>query len=219
MGYFKELPNLQYLSRLPNSNSNENYITVKNIFKRAAIRSDVINVITAFVYYQITDNERPEQVANKVYENPELDWIVLHTNNITNVREQWPLSNQDLYNYMLDKYGSDETIANIHHYETIQILDDFKRLIVPAGLKVDSNFQVTYAKTDYSLVTTNPTQPITNYEYEEKVDNDKRNIFILKSRYLNIVFDDMEEIMQYKKGSTQYVSESLKTGDNIKLYS
>ena len=49
MGYFKELPNLQYLSRLPNSNSNENYITVKNIFKRAAIRSDVINVITAFV--------------------------------------------------------------------------------------------------------------------------------------------------------------------------
>jgi small nuclear ribonucleoprotein (snRNP)-like protein len=47
-----------------------------------------------------------------------------------------------------------------------------------------------------------------------------REIFsYLNPRYLNIVFDDMEEIMQYKKGSTQYVSESLKTGDNIKLYS
>ena len=216
MGYFKELPNLQYLSRLPNSNSNENYITVKNIFKRAAIRSDVINVITAFVYYQITDNERPEQVANKVYENPELDWIVLHTNNITNVREQWPLSNQDLYNYMLDKYGSDETIANIHHYETIQILDDFKRLIVPAGLKVDSNFQVTYTKTDYSLVTTNPTQPITNYEYEVKTNEEKRQIRLIRPEYLSVMVSDLKNIMKYDR-SSNYLSQSSKSTYNPRL--
>ena len=60
--------------------------------------------------------------------------------------------------------------------------------------------------------------PVTNYEHEEKLNNDKRNIFVLKASYLNIVFDDLEEIMEYKKGSTQYVSETSVRGDNIRLF-
>jgi hypothetical protein len=60
--------------------------------------------------------------------------------------------------------------------------------------------------------------PITNYQYESKIEDDKRNIFILKPRYLNVVFNDLEDIMPYKKGSQQYVSETLKKADNIRLY-
>jgi hypothetical protein len=109
----------------------------------------------------------------------------------------------------------------IHHYETIEIKNTQGVTIVPAGLQVDSSYSVSYYDffTDLQVTTGNLATPITNYEYEEKVENDKRNIYILKPRYLNIVFDDMEEIMQYKKGSSQFVSESLKNGDNIKLYS
>jgi hypothetical protein len=59
---------------------------------------------------------------------------------------------------------------------------------------------------------------VTNYEYEEKLNNDRRNIFVLKADYLPVVLDDMEEIMEYKKGSTQYVSETLQRADNIRLY-
>ncbi len=61
-------------------------------------------------------------------------------------------------------------------------------------------------------------RPITNYEYENQLQEDKRNIYILKPRYLNVVFNDMDDIMPYKKGSQQYVSETLKRGDNIRLY-
>jgi len=78
----------------------------------------------------------------------------------------------------------------------------------------DSNLQSTTLISSASILT-----PITNYEYESKVEDDKRNIFVLKPQYLNVVFNDMEEIMQYKKGSTQYVSRTLKKGDNIRLYS
>ena len=60
--------------------------------------------------------------------------------------------------------------------------------------------------------------PITNYEYESQIEDAKRNIFVLKPRYLNIVFNDLEEIMKYKKGSSQYISRTLKRGDNIRLY-
>ena len=60
--------------------------------------------------------------------------------------------------------------------------------------------------------------PITNFDHEEKLNNDKRNIFVLKASYLNIIFDDLEGIMEYKKGSTQFVDETLVQGDNLRLY-
>jgi hypothetical protein len=216
MSYFKELPNLQYLSRLPDSDSNENYITVKNIFKRAAIRNDIINVITAFVYYEILDNERPEQIANKVYNNSELDWVILHTNNITNIRQQWPLSNYDLYNYMLEKYGSDENISNIHHHETTEVLDNYNRVVIPAGLKVDSNFTITYSKTDYSRVTLNPTKQVTNYEYETSLNEDKRKIRVLKPDYLSVMISDLKNSMKYGS-SSDYINQTNKSTYNPRL--
>ena len=63
-----------------------------------------------------------------------------------------------------------------------------------------------------------PVKEVTNYEYEENIQKDRRNIFLLKQRYLNIILDDLEDIMTYKKGSSQYVTESLKRGDNIRLF-
>jgi hypothetical protein len=70
-----------------------------------------------------------------------------------------------------------------------------------------------------NITTGNIATPITNYEYEEKIEDNKRNIYLLKSTYLGIVLNDMSEIMEYKEGSTQFVSETLKRGDNIRLYS
>ena len=68
-------------------------------------------------------------------------------------------------------------------------------------------------------VTVNPiSRAITNYQYEEDVNNKKRRIFLIKPIYLNVVFDDMEEMMVYKEGSTQFVSETLKRADDIRLY-
>jgi len=65
----------------------------------------------------------------------------------------------------------------------------------------------------------NITTEITNYEYENKIENEKRNIYVLKPAYLNIILNDTEESMLYKEGSTQYVSETLVKGENIRLYS
>ena len=63
------------------------------------------------------------------------------------------------------------------------------------------------------------TKAVTNYEYEIKKENAKRNIYLLKPDYLNVLYNDMDKIMPYKKGGTQYVSPTLKKGENIRLYS
>lgn len=216
MAYFRELPNISYISRLPDVSSNEEYITVKNLFKRAKLRTDIVNIITAFNYYQVEDNQRPEVVASKLYGDPELDWVILITNNITNVREQWPLSNNDLYNYMLDKYGTEQSLSSIHHYETIEVKDEYDRLVVPSGLQVDSNFTVTYTKFDNTLSTISPVKQVTNYEYETNTNEEKRKIRVLKPAYLSVVITDLRNIMKYDQ-SSQYLNQTTKQSYNPNL--
>ena len=82
MSYFRELPNFEYVSNFPNQSFNDDYTVTKNLFKRAKLRDDIANATTAFEYYQIIDNERPDQVAQKVYNDSSLDWVILITNNI-----------------------------------------------------------------------------------------------------------------------------------------
>lgn len=137
MAYFRELPNLQYPSPFKVRNYIDEYATAKNFFRRARLRGDVANFATAFTYYQISDNERPEQIAQKIYDNPELDWIILLTNNIKNLNNEWPLDNDSLYKYMINKYGSDEELSKIHHYETVEYKDEYGRVIIEGGLQVD----------------------------------------------------------------------------------
>ena len=216
MGYFNELPNLDYLSQLPDVNSNETYITVKNLFKRAKLRTDTINVITAFNYYQIEDNQRPDVIAQKLYGDAELDWVILITNNITNIREEWPLSNQNLYYYMIDKYGSDENISGIHHYETTEVKDEYNRLVVPSGLQVDSNYSITYSKLNNAIVTISPVKSVSNYEYETDMNEKKRQIRILKPEYLSVIITDLRNIMRYDR-SSQYVNQNTKKTYNPNL--
>ena len=218
--YFRQVPDLQYVSRLPNSQSISDYITVKNLFKRGKLREDIFGNLQFFTKYKIIGNERPDNVAYKVYDDETLDWVVLLSNNILNVQTEWPLSQQGFDTFLLEKYGSYDKIYAVHHYETNEIKNTNGILIIPAGLQVPSNFTTTYYDNILGRQVTqrNFTRAITNFEYEQKLQDDKRNIFILKPTYLNVVFNDMEEIMPYKKGSQQYVSENLKRGDNIRLY-
>jgi hypothetical protein len=219
--YFQRVPDFNYVSRLPDSKIGD-YIRVKNLFKKGKLREDIFQNLAFFEKYKIVGDDRPDNVAFEIYDDSSLDWLVLLSNNVLNVQSEWPLPQTDFDRFVLDKYGDYDTLYNgIHHYETTEVKNTQGVTIIPAGLQVDSSYSVSYYDffTDLQVTTGNLAIPVTNYEYEEKVENDKRNIFLLKPRYLNIVFDDMEEIMQYKKGSSQFVSESLKNGDNIKLYS
>ena len=219
--YFQRVPDLNYVSRLPDAKIGD-YIRVKNLFKKGKLREDIFQNLAFFEKYKVIGDDRPDNVAFEVYDDASLDWIVLLSNNILNIQSEWPLPQTDFDRFVLDKYGDYDTLYNgIHHYETEEVKNSQGVTIVPAGLQVDSSYSLSYYDffVDQQITTGNISIPVTNYEYEEKIDDNKRNIFLLKPRYLNIVFDDMDDIMQYKKGSTQFVNESLKTGDNIRLYS
>ena len=173
-----------------------------------------------FTKYQIKGNDRPDNVAFDVYGRMDLDWVVLTSNNIINVQDEWPLNQIDFDEYLLEKYGTYEKLNDVHHYETTEIKNNENITIVPAGLVVTSDYSITYYNGDTGRMTTEkPVVSITNYQHEEKLNNDKRNIFLLKQRYLNVIIDDFEDSMKYKKGSSQYMTETLKRADNIRLFS
>ena len=214
MGYFRELPNISAVSLLPGRTRSDERVTVKNIFKRAKLRTDIDIATTAFDFQVIKDGERPDIVASKVYDDPELDYVVLITNNITDIRSEWPLSNRDLYTYMLDKYGSEAAMQEVHHYETLEVRDDKNRTVLEGGLIVDEDFTFEYTSLGGKLVqVTNPVGPITNFAYETLQNDAKRIIRILKPEYLSAFISDMRRMMKYET-SSQYINRTTKAAYN-----
>ena len=220
--YFSQVPNLEYVDRTPGEKTISAYKTVKNLFKRAKLREDIFSDLTYFTKYQIVGDERPDNVAEKFYDDPTLDWVILLANNITNVQTEWPMTENSFNNFLIDKYGSEVGISSTHHYECTGVKDTLGVVIAPEGLTIDKDFTVTYydKHTSAGIVTaTNLAETITNYDFESKLQDEKRNIYVLKPEYISVIFNDLEDIMEYKKGSTQYRSGTLKVADNIRLYS
>jgi len=211
MGYFRELPELYYQSFLSNSNSSQNYLLVKNLFRRCKLRDDLQNVFTIFNKYEIVEGARPDTVAEEMYGSSTLDWVVLMTAGIVNARDEWPLSDKEIYDYALDVYGDD--LNDIHHYETKEVKDENDKLILPKGKVVDSTFTIPDPN-DYNL-TISPITGLSNYEYEVIKNNKKRSIYLLKPGYLQQFLNDMRQEMLYDK-SSQYISEDLIATENTK---
>ena len=214
--YFRKLPDLDYPSLVNDRNSVYDYQIVKNIFKRAVLRDDIFNEVTAFTKYSVQGDERPDQVAYRFYKDSGLDWVVLTTNNIIHVRDEWPMGNQDFLTYLNDKYTSQE-LSNVHHYETEIIRDSRGRLIQPEGLTVPEGHSVSFLDNGV-LRTESKVKLFTFLQNEIDLNDAKREINILKENYLALFLEDFGEVMQYKK-SSQYVTDSLKKTENPRIIS
>ena len=207
MGYFRELPNLLYPSFLPEKTSSLDFIEVKNIFRRVKLRDDLFNNFTIFEKYQIPEGSRPDTVAEEIFGSANFDWVILTVAGIINVRNEWPLSNRDLYNYANNKYG--ESLNSTRFFETKEVKDSNGRLILPKGKVVDSNF--TIPKPGVPTATLNPVVGVSNYEYETRLNDDKRNINILREEYLQQFLDDMRTIMTYAESSEYLDKNTIRT--------
>ena len=140
--YFRNVPDFEYVSRTADTKQISEYQKVKNLFKRGKLKNDIFNDLTYFTKYQIVGDDRPDNVAFKVYDDETLDWVILLSNNITNIQTEWPLNHQSFYNFLIDKYGSEEEIYGIHHYETQEVRNSDEAIIVPKGLKVPQNYSI-----------------------------------------------------------------------------
>ena len=201
--YFKILPNLTYLKYDKNPYSG-NFIQVKNLFIRAILSEFVEKYTTVFDEYVIPDNQRPDNIAYAVYNNPFYDWVILIVNNIGNIYEQWPKNNNELVDYCNKKYNN---IYGTHHYETVNFYDSNNNLVLPAGLEVPSDFSFTYSdNTGTHLVTSGLcVTSVSNLDYEAKLNEQKRKIQLLKPQYLREFETIVGNTLSYTS-SNQFIS-------------
>ena len=193
MTYFRELPDIEYQNFLADSNSSQSYIMMKNLFLRGKLRDDLQSNFTMFTKYQIAEKERPDQIAEKLYGDSGLDWIVITAANITNYQNDLPLTNQQLYDNIVAKYGNDKD--KIRFYRTTEVRDDLGRLILRAGIVVDEDYKIPNPNLPNAEL--NPVEGITNFEYETEKNDEKKNIYVLRPEYVNQYIQDMRDISAY----------------------
>ena len=103
--YFRNIPNFAYINR-DNNRESDTYSSVKNLFKRAKLRDDIFENLAFFQKYIVKGDDRPDNVADEIYKDPLLDWVVLLSNNIINIQSEWPLSQADFNTYLTEKYDN-----------------------------------------------------------------------------------------------------------------
>tara|TARA_Y100000996_G_scaffold269697_1_gene212300 strand:+ start:34 stop:567 length:534 start_codon:yes stop_codon:yes gene_type:complete len=176
MSYFNYFPLMAY-----DVKGDKNYKLVPDIIKRVKIRNAVKNGSLLFDKYDVKYGERPEDIAFKYYDDPELHWVVLLTNNITDRYYEWPMTQPDFEDYLTDKYGAGSE-DSVHHYELAQTSG-------PTTSSDDSH--MLEVNSDTAGATT-----ITNREYEEREQNKLRQIRLLDRTYLNQFVEEFERLIQ-----------------------
>ena len=214
MAYFDLFPNVELPSFSSKRNSSYDTIVVKNLFKRAKVREDFFQNVTAFNKFRVTGDDRPDNVAFEIYGDEELDWVVLLSNNIINIRDEWPMSQYDFQRYLDNKYDPVQ-LGQIHHYETKEIRKQDGILLLQGGLEVDADFTFSYSYdgVEYNV---NEVISVSNLQYEIDKNDAKRSIYVIRPEYVSTIINDMREIMTYTD-SSQFINRKLKKGDNVRI--
>ena len=236
MAYFNELPNIAYQSPLSHKNSSADYIVVKNLFRRTKLADYIRNAASVFDKFIIGEGDRPDTVAEALYGDARLDYVVVLVAGITNINHQWPLQDYQVYDYALSKYGDEETMSQIRHYETFEIRDEQNRQILPPNLIVDANFKIDGTihkypnttrytlrsqagftqlddKDEFTVADDNIARAVTNLEFEHTKNEKKREIDVLKNGYLGTFINDLRDIVRYEKSSS-FVTSTLAVTEN-----
>jgi hypothetical protein len=221
MPYFNAFPQIPYDIA---GRQFSNYENVTNIFFRLGIIREVLGNISAYYEYVIREDDTPEMLAEKIYDDPEAHWIILMANSIVDPQFDWPMNSVVFNNYIIGKYGS---IANaktsIHHYEKVITREESKtglitetRFVVNKEKLTNNSLTVPY---DYyqgvgslpetqlvetfdmpdggTVVQITRREDITNYDYEEALNEAKRNIKIIKPEYYGQIMAEFDQLTEY----------------------
>lgn len=218
--YFNSIPNIRSIirpSKYPFSEGD--YVIAKNFFRRFNIDDKIFSNLVFFTQYTIEDGDRPDLLAEDYYGNPFYDWIIFLTNNMIGGLYDWPLDNQSLINKVESEHA--DPYNTVHHYETKKLLagykvEDIDVVALEGGLTVDEKFYTgTFryynGQETVSIPGSSVSYPVSIYADEERKNNEKRKIYILKKRYLNSFIDAFKIGNKYGKSSDFVTSKIKKT--------
>ena len=211
--YFRNIPDIEYDTKpISYPFSESDFVVAKNFFRRYKVNEDAFSYAVFFKKYAIVDGERLDTIAEKAYQDPFLDWVIVITNNIINPLFDWPMSEYDLRKHLESSY--EDPYGTIHHYETEEFKNDVGITVLKGGLVVDeyfynSNFKYWNGNGVQQIPGNQVSKPVTIFEYESEKNNNNRSIYLLKPQYLQSFIDDFKKTNMYSK-SSDYINNKLK---------
>ena len=211
--YFSYLPNVYVRTSSYRKSNVDPYSLAKNIFRRIKIREELDDVILGFQQYTVKNNQRPDEVALDAYGDMKLDWVVLLCNNIINVYNEWPMSEDELERYIDSEY--EEEADSIHHWVTQKITDTKGRTLIRDGRIVSENFN--YTRPDGTAIPKDElVRPISVYDYESEKNDYKRNIYLLRKEYLGGFIEEFRNLVEYlPNDEVDFDSQVKKTKNSV----
>ena len=208
--YFSYLPTVYVRTSSYRQSNVDPYSLAKNIFRRIKIREDLSDIIMGFSQYTIKNNQRPDQVAYDFYGDMQYDWVVLLCNNILNVYDEWPMTEDELERYIDSEYESPDSV---HHWVTQKIRDTKGRVLIKPGMEVPENWA--YTRPDGTVVGKADTvRPVSVYDYESEKNNYKRNIYLLRKQYLGGFVEEFKNLVDYLPNSETSEETNAKKSKN-----
>ena len=171
--YFSSFPVIPY-----DSKGDLQFKDVTNLLRRIGMRTKLKTNTFLYDTYSVKEGETPEMIAHKLYGDSQLHWIILLVNEITDRYHQWPMSGGQFLDYLNDKYSNPDAI---HHYETTQTSGDTK-VKIEVFNEVDDDA--------YTGLT-----PITNREYEEQQQDQRRKIRLLDPSFVEQFIDEYQKLI------------------------
>ena len=213
MSYFSYLPNVQVRTSSYRTNNVDPYKLAKNIFRRIKIRENLDDIILGFNQYTIKNNQSPDQVSFEIYGTMEYDWVVLLTNNIINLYDEWPMSEDELERYIDSEY--EEDADSVHHWVTQKITDTRGRTLLRDGRIVSEDF--TYTRPDGTAIPKEDlVRPISVYDYESEKNDYKRNIYLLRKEYVSGFIEEFSNLVDYlPNDEVDFDTQTKKTKDSV----
>ena len=207
MAYFTHLPDVYVRTSSYRQNNVDPFTLAKNIFRRIKIRENLDDIILGFDQYTVKNNQRPDQVALDIYGNMQYDWVILLCNNIINIYEEWPMSEDELERYIDSTY--EEDADSVHHWVTQRITDLKGRILVKEDRIVPEDY--TYTRPDGTIIAKEETvRPVSVYDHEASKNDQKRNIYLLRKEYVTAFIEEFSTLCDYLPNSEVDESEKVK---------
>jgi|TARA_B110000908_G_scaffold157488_1_gene197671 hypothetical protein len=177
--YFNSFPKIPY-----DSTGTGQFKDVTNLLRRVAIRTKARTNALLFDTYDVKEGESPESIADKLYGDSELHWVIMLINNITDRYHQWPLSSGQFLNYINDKY---DNVDAVHHYEIAQSSGN-----TDIKIEVYENSALYTGDSDFYASAT----LVTNRNYEDAKQDEIRKIRLLDPKYIEDFVDEFQSLMK-----------------------
>lgn len=182
--YFKNFPTINFLVSPPGYKKAAHYVSAVDITVNIKFLKQIIDNITLYDYYNISDGETLELISENLYGSPHYNWILMILNNIFDYRNDYIMSGKVFEKYITEKYGSvDQAKNQVYAYRNSDGIYGTQYGFAVDGINRDEE------QTNTEFI------PVSAYDYEFEKNEEKRRIKVVSKNIISLILKNFRDVL------------------------